>query len=227
MLSGLNKAFRLLEPKSGVQVFPAPAQEALAAKTDLSIYQRCTSVRHRLANDPTFARFLSFVAETSTADLSDPVNHLWDCFSLGISLCYLYNCAVLTAPVSPGLAPITVGADLSILRAANDSERRQKHAVMLFCMEVSKLNPTWDNLIVTDLINNRVSLDGFLKVPLLFHFSLTTILISSPSSCTLWMQYCICYRKIYLGTHQPLHHSTFPNPVSLRNPKFLLIGITF
>jgi cell division control protein 24 len=171
MLSALNP-FRPLELRSGIQVYPPPQQASLERRSSLSVFQLCHSVRSRLLGNPAFARYLHSCAQSPIFDPSDPVNHLWDCFCLGISLCYLYN----TVSARSSIIPLTVGTDLSMLEAAADQDRAKKVAIVNFAMRARDLNPAWTTLTVTDLVNNRVSLDGFLKVRCVafcFHHTLT------------------------------------------------------
>jgi cell division control protein 24 len=161
MFTSLNP-FRLLETRSGVQIYPSPVDAALQRRSSLSIFQQCSRIRSCLLSDPTFARYLDYCAERPEFDPSDAVSHIWDCFALGISLCYLYNC--LANHSSPALVPLTVSTDLSMLQASAESNRVKKHAIYLFAIEVRKLNPEWASLTVSDLMNDRVSLDGFMKV---------------------------------------------------------------
>jgi cell division control protein 24 len=148
-----------LQPRGGIQIYPAPSTAAQERRISLSLFQQCLLVRSRLSRDPTFARYLEKVVLSPLHNPRDPVNHLWDFFCLGISLCHLYNCV----PGTPHL-PMTVSTDVSMLDATPDSEGAKKHAIMTFAMHVRSLDPEWDHLMVTDIVNDRVSLDGFMKV---------------------------------------------------------------
>jgi cell division control protein 24 len=160
MISALNP-LRLLEPRSGVQVYPPPGQAAANRRLNLSLFQYCSLVRSRLERDHVFSRFLNQVASEPNFDSSDPVSHLWDCFCVGLPLCYLYNRVIGTLPRRH--APLDVDREQTITQSLLEAERAKTEAVAMFCMGVTELNPEW-SLGVSDIVNDRVSLDGFMKV---------------------------------------------------------------
>ena len=113
---------------------------------------------------PYFA--LSSSDASSARRSTDPVTQLWDCFALGVPLCYLLN--LLPPPIQ------AVAVDTDTFDATNDKIR--KRAIAQFAMGVRQIDgcPTFT---VTDLWD-RSSTDGFVKVcyPLLLsslHIPLT------------------------------------------------------
>ena len=115
-----------------------------------SLYQQCSSLRARLLRIKGFQPFFTLVSQGS----SDLVTQLWDCFALGIPLCYLFN--LLPPPVTPiyvDTAP--EGFDVS-------NEKVKKRAIALFSMRIRQFDD-WEQFTVTDLYN-RDSTDGFVKV---------------------------------------------------------------
>jgi cell division control protein 24 len=102
--------------------------------------------------------FTNFFALASPPDSSrqstDPVTQLWDCFTLGISLCYIFN--LLPPPVVPIKIDTNPSAfDFSDLRA-------KKRAIALFAMQIRQVSQC-EPFTVTDLWD-RNSTDGLVKV---------------------------------------------------------------
>lgn len=90
----------------------------------------------------------------SSRQSTDPVTQLWDCFSLGIPLCYIFNL------LPPPIVPITIDTnprtfDVSDLRA-------KKRAIALFAMQIRQVAEC-EPFTVTDLCD-RNSTDGLVKV---------------------------------------------------------------
>jgi cell division control protein 24 len=100
------------------------------------------------------------------------VTQLWDCFALGVPLCYLFN--LLPPPITP-ININTAPDQFDIL-----NERDKKRAIALFSMQIRQLEDC-EQFTVTDLYN-RDSTDGFVKVflsaVLLQTASLTLVAIS-------------------------------------------------
>ncbi|KAI6121605.1 hypothetical protein F5141DRAFT_1022959, partial [Pisolithus sp. B1] len=126
-----------------------------AASQSTSLYQQCSSLRTRLMRIHGFSDF--FVLSSPTGSLrqsTDPVTQLWDCFSLGIPLCFLFN---LLPSASP---PIAISTDAATFDVTN--ERAKKHAIALFAMRVKQVQ-NCEQFTVTDLWE-RHSTDGLVKV---------------------------------------------------------------
>lgn len=126
-----------------------------AASQSTSLYQQCSSLRSRLMRIPEFSDF--FVLSSPTGSLrqsTDPVTQLWDCFSLGIPLCFLFNLLPLPNP------PISIDTDAATFDVSN--ERAKKHAIALFAMRIKQVQDC-EQFTVTDLWE-RHSTDGLVKV---------------------------------------------------------------
>lgn len=119
-----------------------------------SFYQECYHLRAKLLQVSGFAQFLPSQPTASDAmqQVSNPVVQLWDCFSLGVSLCYLCN----LLPSSN--RPLHVSEDPIL------DEKSKKRAIAAFVMCAGRIDPRWERLTVSDLWNDRSSLDGFMKV---------------------------------------------------------------
>ncbi|KAG1742924.1 hypothetical protein EDB19DRAFT_1850350 [Suillus lakei] len=140
-----------------------------AASQSTSLYQQCSSLRTRLMRIPGFSNFFILSSQSgSLRQSTDPVTQLWDCFSLGISLCFLYE-------LLPGRTnPPTVKTDPSVFDVSN--ERAKKHAIAVFVMNIKNLD-NCEQFTVTDLWE-RHSTDGLVKVV----STVTTIVNMLPSA---------------------------------------------
>ncbi|KAG1807666.1 uncharacterized protein BJ212DRAFT_1437005 [Suillus subaureus] len=140
-----------------------------AASQSTSLYQQCSSLRTRLMRIPGFSNFFILSSQSgSLRQSTDPVTQLWDCFSLGISLCFLYE-------LLPGrTTPPTVKTDPSVFDVSN--ERAKKHAIAVFVMNIKNLD-NCEQFTVTDLWE-RHSTDGLVKVV----STVTTIVNMLPSA---------------------------------------------
>ncbi|KAI0066248.1 hypothetical protein BV25DRAFT_1975938 [Artomyces pyxidatus] len=127
-----------------------------AASQSTSLYQQCSSLRSRLLRIHGFDRFFAIAAPPDSSRRStDPVTQLWDCFSLGTPLCYLFN--LLPPPVQP----IPIETDPNMIPDIH-ADRTKKRAIALFAMQVKQLDHA-EQFTVTDLWD-RNSTDGFVKV---------------------------------------------------------------
>ncbi|KAG1777529.1 hypothetical protein EV702DRAFT_1101780 [Suillus placidus] len=140
-----------------------------AASQSTSLYQQCSALRTRLMRIPGFSNFFILSSQSgSLRQSTDPVTQLWDCFSLGISLCFLYE-------LLPGRTnPPTVKTDPSVFDVSN--ERAKKHAIAVFVMNIKNLD-NCEQFTVTDLWE-RHSTDGLVKVV----STVTTIVDMLPSA---------------------------------------------
>ena len=131
-----------------------------AASQSTSLYQQCSSLRARLMRVHDFPQFFSLAlsSEASSSRRStDPVTQLWDCFALGVPLCYLYNLLP-----HPPHRPIDLDVDPESDGVRNLADRDRKRAIALFNIAVKSLNHG-EGLQVRD-IWERENTDGFVKV---------------------------------------------------------------
>ncbi|PCH43719.1 hypothetical protein WOLCODRAFT_104030 [Wolfiporia cocos MD-104 SS10] len=126
-----------------------------AASQSTSLYQQCSALRTRLMHVQNFPEWFTISAPPdSSRRSSDPVTQLWDCFTLGVPLCYLYN--LLPAPFTP----INIDTDPSSFDASN--EKTKKRAILLFSMQIKQIEGC-EQFAATELYD-RNSTDGFVKV---------------------------------------------------------------
>jgi hypothetical protein len=84
---------------------------------------------------------------------------MWDCLALGIPLAHLWN-------LLPGCTPIPIDTDVSKL--GNLNMTLQKRAIALFCIRVQADLRGCEPFTVTELLSDRATTDGFVKVCLTF-----------------------------------------------------------
>ncbi|KAH9949641.1 hypothetical protein B0H21DRAFT_777232 [Amylocystis lapponica] len=126
-----------------------------AASQSTSLYQQCSALRTRLVRVQDFPEWFTLSSPPESSRRStDPVTQLWDCFALGVPLCYLFN--LLPAP----FAPIAIDTDPRSFDVTN--ERTKKRAIALFSMQVRQILGC-EQFTVTELWD-RNSTDGFVKV---------------------------------------------------------------
>ncbi|PFH53744.1 hypothetical protein AMATHDRAFT_975 [Amanita thiersii Skay4041] len=151
---------------SGIQIDTPVANNTLlnkAASQSTSLYQQCSHLRIRLMRIKGFDFYFSLSSSTTDSRQStDPVTHIWDLFSLGISLCYLVDLLL----DDQGLNKINNSTFDPEQYEANP-DRLKKRAIALFSMQikdkVSTLIPGCEMFTVTDLWD-RNSTDGLVKV---------------------------------------------------------------
>lgn len=144
-----------------------------SASQSTSLYQQCSSLRARLLRIRHFQPYFALASPPgSSRQSTDPVTQLWDCFALGIPLCYLFNL------LPPPIIPISINTVADKFDASN--ERDKKRAIALFSMQIRQLEDC-EQFTVTDLYN-RDSTDGFVKVclPALFPLTASHRLLASP-----------------------------------------------
>ena len=127
-----------------------------AASQSTSLYQQCSSLRTRLMRVQDFPPFFSLSVPTdasSSRRSTDPVTQLWDCFALGVPLCFLYN-------LIPTVQPLVVDCDASSFDPSN--EKARKRAIAMFAMGLNSIEGC-GTFMVMDLWD-RDSTDGFVKV---------------------------------------------------------------
>ncbi|KAJ7218095.1 hypothetical protein GGX14DRAFT_495554 [Mycena pura] len=133
-----------------------------SASQSVSLYQRCSALRARLMQIRGFLYYFS-IASPDSRQSTDPVTQLWDLFSLGISLCYIFD----QLPEDGGFNKIN-HSEFNQEQYEANPDRAQKHAIALFAMQirmekVTTSIPGCELFTVTDLWN-RDSTDGLVKV---------------------------------------------------------------
>jgi cell division control protein 24 len=143
---------------TGLQIDTPVANNTLlnkSASQSTSLYQQCSSLRSRLVRIHNFPEYFALASpQDSSRQSTDPVTQLWDCFALGIPLCYIFN--LLPPPVTPiSIDTDPHNFDVSDLRA-------KKRAIALFAMQIRQVSQC-EPFTVTDLWD-RNSTDGLVKV---------------------------------------------------------------
>ncbi|KAF5351656.1 hypothetical protein D9756_007738 [Leucocoprinus leucothites] len=134
-----------------------------AANQSTSLYQQCSALRARLLRIHGFAHYFQLAATPDSRQSTDPVTQLWDLFSIGISLCYIFD----QLPADPGFPKINHSEYNPDTYDANP-DREKKHAIALFAMQVrssqvTQVIPECEPFTVRD-IWDRDSTDGLVKV---------------------------------------------------------------
>lgn len=134
-----------------------------AANQSTSLYQQCSSLRARLLRIHGFAHYFSLAATPNSRQSTDPVTQLWDLFSIGISLCYIFD----QLPAEAGFPKIN-HSEYNPDTYDINPDREKKHAIALFAIQVRSPQvthaiPECEPFTVTD-IWNRESTDGLVKV---------------------------------------------------------------
>ncbi|KAK2464314.1 hypothetical protein APHAL10511_003771 [Amanita phalloides] len=151
---------------SGIQIDTPVANNTLlnkAASQSTSLYQQCSQLRTRLLRIKGFHYYFSIASSSADSRQStDPVTHVWDLFSLGISLCYIVD----LLPADQGFTKINNSMFDPEKYEAN-SDKTKKRAIALFAMQIkdkiSAVVPGCELFTVTDLWD-RNSTDGLVKV---------------------------------------------------------------
>ena len=195
----------------GLQIDTNASSNALlnkAASQSTSLYQQCSSLKSRLMRIRGFPPYFSLASPEDSRQSTDPVTQLWDLFSLGTPLCYIFD----QLPEDPGFDKID-NSEFNQSKYAANPDRAKKHAIALFAMKIRKEEvmqaiPGCEPFTVTDLWD-RNSTDGFVKVSsldlclkLAHAFNARLLTLSPPSSTT--------YHRI----HSTIHH--LPLPLSQR-----------
>jgi len=113
-----------------------------------SLYQQSSSLRDRLMCIIDFPPFFTLISEVSI----DPVTQLWDLFSLGIPLCFIYNLLNTTDKIT--------GVDTDPNKSGTWDERSKKRAVALFAMRIRHIEGC-EPFTVTELLDR--SSTGLIK----------------------------------------------------------------
>jgi cell division control protein 24 len=142
---------------AGLQIETPVANNTLlnkSASQSTSLYQQCSALRARLMRIHDFPPFFQLASTPDSRQSTDPVTQLWDLFSLGIPLCYIFN---LLPPPITGIKVNTNPAEFDV----NDG-RAKKRAIALFAMQIRQVSQC-EPFTVTDLWD-RNSTDGLVKV---------------------------------------------------------------
>ncbi|PPQ65428.1 hypothetical protein CVT26_000080 [Gymnopilus dilepis] len=135
-----------------------------AASQSTSLYQQCSQLRARLLRITGFAQYFNEASSSSDSRQStDPVTQLWDLFSMGTPLCYIFD----QLPAEAGFKRIN-NSSFNQEKYDTNPDREKKHAIALFAMQirgdkVTQAIPGVESFTVTDLWD-RNSTDGLVKV---------------------------------------------------------------
>nr|QNB56520.1 rho guanine nucleotide exchange factor scd1 [Hypsizygus marmoreus] len=151
---------------AGLQIDTPVAHNTLlnkAASQSTSLYQQCSALRSRLMRIRGFSYYFSLASTDDSRQSTDPVTQLWDLFSLGIPLCYIFD----TLSQDQGFTKINNSQFNQDEYDANPDKPR-KRAIALFAMQirtdrVTHSIPGVEPFTVTDLWD-RNSTDGLVKV---------------------------------------------------------------
>jgi cell division control protein 24 len=142
---------------TGLQIDTPVANNTLlnkSASQSTSLYQQCSLLRARLMRIHDFPDFFAIASPPDSRHSTDPVTQLWDCFSLGIPLCYIFNL------LPPPVVPIKIDTDPNTFDVSD--LRAKKRAIALFAMQIRQVSQC-EPFTVTDLWD-RNSTDGLVKV---------------------------------------------------------------
>ena len=206
-----------------------------AASQSTSLYQQCSSLKSRLMRIRGFPTYFSLASPEDSRQSTDPVTQLWDLFSLGTPLCYIFD----QLPVDAGFDDKIDNSEFNQSKYAANPDRAKKHAIALFAMKIRKEEvmqaiPGCEPFTVTDLWD-RNSTDGFVKVSSLnvchklAHAFNTRLLTPSPPSST---TYHLIHSRTHLLLlplsqlaplliHWPIRLSHFPPPVRIQSATML------
>ncbi|KAF5385945.1 hypothetical protein D9615_002660 [Tricholomella constricta] len=151
---------------AGIQIDNPVANNTLlnkAASQSTSLYQQCSSLRNRLMRIRGFAYYFSLAAAADSRQSTDPVTQLWDLFSFGIPLCYIFD----KLPPEGGFTKIN-NSEFNQDEYDANPDKPKKRAIALFAMQirtnkVTQAIPGCEEFTVTDLWD-RNSTDGLVKV---------------------------------------------------------------
>ncbi|KAL0060536.1 Guanine nucleotide exchange factor for Cdc42p [Marasmius tenuissimus] len=126
-----------------------------------ALYQECYHLRARLIRLRGFNHYFSLATAFTGDQSTDPVTQLWDLFSYGVPLCYIFD----LLPEEMGFRKINNSALEQQVYEANP-DRPRKRAIALFVMKLKKVAdriPGVEQFMVTELWD-RYSKDGLVKV---------------------------------------------------------------
>jgi cell division control protein 24 len=151
---------------AGIQIDTPVAQNTLlnqSASQSTSLYQQCSSLRSRLMRIRGFPDYFALASPPDSRQSTDTVTQLWDLFSYGIPLCYIFD----QLPDEGGFNKIN-NSEFDPEKYEANPDRAKKHAIALFAMQirtpkVEQTIPGCELFTVTDLWD-RNSTDGLVKV---------------------------------------------------------------
>ncbi|KDR69767.1 hypothetical protein GALMADRAFT_255550 [Galerina marginata CBS 339.88] len=138
--------------------------DLLSGTADEYLYQRCLSLRTKLLRIRGLDHYFKLSAiSTNSQQPSDPVSQLWDLFSFGAPLCYIFD----QLPSERGFRKLN-NSSFGQEQYNTNPDRTRKRAIVLFAMQilgpiVKEEIPGCDPFTVTDLWD-RSSTNGLLKV---------------------------------------------------------------
>lgn len=113
-----------------------------------------------------FSDFFALASSADSRQSTDPVTQLWDLFSLGIPLCYIFN-------QLPMEHKIDVNFNTAEFDMSND--RAKKHAIAFFAMQIRQIEGC-EPFTVTDLWDRKAT-DGLVKVCRTATFALSRLML--------------------------------------------------
>ncbi|KDR69764.1 hypothetical protein GALMADRAFT_145167 [Galerina marginata CBS 339.88] len=136
--------------------------ELLSSTAPASLYPRCLSLRTKLLRIRVFANYFSTLSNDSQQS-SDPVGQLWDLFSYGAPLCYIFD----QLPSERGFKKLN-NSTFDQKQYDSNPDLMRRRALVLFAMQirmpiVKQEIPGCEPFTLTDLWD-RSSTDGLLKV---------------------------------------------------------------
>ncbi|KAK7045559.1 Guanine nucleotide exchange factor for Cdc42p [Paramarasmius palmivorus] len=147
---------------SGLHIDTPVANNTLLNQAAItSLYQECSRLKSRLMRLRGFNDYFSLVASSEPRQSTDPVTQLWDLFSYGIPLCYIFD----LLPEGQGFNKIN-NSEFDPEAYEANPDRVKKRAIALFSMQIKNIAaiiPEVEQFTITDLWN-RESTDGLVKV---------------------------------------------------------------
>ncbi|EJD03053.1 uncharacterized protein FOMMEDRAFT_20220 [Fomitiporia mediterranea MF3/22] len=129
-----------------------------SAASSTSLYQQCSQLRSRLLRIQTFPAYFAISSGSESRTSVDPVTQLWDCFALGVPLCFLHN-------LLPNVTPITI-VDTDPASIDPENSKAAKKAIVHFAMAIGGIPDLYDSteqFTATQLLD-RSTTEGFVKV---------------------------------------------------------------
>ncbi|THH09802.1 hypothetical protein EW145_g1760 [Phellinidium pouzarii] len=128
-----------------------------SAATSTSLYQQCSQLRARLVRVHDFPPYFAINAHPESRTSVDPVTQLWDCFALGVPLCFLHN----LLPNAPQITSVETNPDSIDMQ----NSKAIKKAIVHFAMAIGNTDiyDQADQFTATQLLD-RSSTNGFVKV---------------------------------------------------------------
>lgn len=180
-----------------------------------SLYQECSRLRSRLMRIRGFDYYFKIASSEDSRQSTDPVTQLWDLFSLGIPLCYIFD----LLPEDEGFKKLD-NSEFNE-KFEQNPDRAKKHSILMFAMQltseaVTRFIPDCEPFTVTELWV-RSSNDGLVKVCFssCSSFLITQLLSRSSKrsrqSSTIYLSVLSRRRLLHRHTFLPMIHSTrFP-----------------